>query len=329
MVTDSNVSLQIADGVRQIPIKRPYIAWPLAVGEIREVIRQVRPNVIHIHGSTQMQYSLPLIGLPDSTRVLLTVYGIAAKELLFRDRTSLLRGFVGVLHESYVIRRVDAVVALSEPVRDYLSSRTNARIFVIPPGVEQRFFEIPDAPNLPTTLFVGPIEPRKGLHDLIRAFSKVTDDLPEATLDIVGPVRSQSYLGLLRSLITKHSLEDSVRIVGPVSEAILLSYYEKSSVFTFPSHEESFGIAVMEAMASGTSVVASRAGGISPAIIEDVNCLLYDPGDTDQLAEKLTMLLSDAKLRRALSKAGRTSARGYEWGRVARETFDAYQLMVG
>jgi glycosyltransferase involved in cell wall biosynthesis len=181
-------------------------------------------------------------------------------------------------------------------------------------------------------LFVGRLTPHKGVDRLIQA-------LPEGgRLNVVGStghdprLPERDYPSLLQALARGRD----VRFVGPAREADLPTWYRTAAVFVLPSVErtcfgrevrvsELLGLAVLEAMASGTPVVASRLGGL-PEIVEDgVTGFLVPPGDIVGLGERVAQLLADPGLARRLGRRAReVVCERFTWQAVALRCLEAY-----
>lgn len=185
-------------------------------------------------------------------------------------------------------------------------------------------------------LYLGRITPHKGLDRLLRA-------LPEAaTLTIAGSSghdrRSpeRDYPQLLRRLAAgKH-----VRFTGPVADAALAAIYRRAAVFVLPTVERScygrtvavtelLGLSVLEAMASGTPVIASRTGGLPEIICHGHTGFLVTPGDTVELHDRLDQLLRDTVIARRIGCAARAAVREqFTWDKTAQRCLTAYTELV-
>ena len=173
------------------------------------------------------------------------------------------------------------------------------------------------APGVQVVLFLGGDWPRKGLAQAIEALSLLAGS--GAMLLVVGPGNMVSY----RNLAKRFSIEDRVIFTGPTREA--WKYYAASDVFLLPSLYEPFGLSILEAMASGLAVLASRDCGAAELIHEGVDGLLIqNPRDVPAISAKLGALLKDADLRARLGRQARRKALRYPWDRVARETEEVY-----
>jgi glycogen(starch) synthase len=155
-------------------------------------------------------------------------------------------------------------------------------------------------------LYVGRIDPRKGISTLLEALA----DLPsEATLRIVGG-GEEAHLTELRELAAQQGVADRVAFAGQLERAALPAVYAAADVVIFPVlWAEPWGLVPLEAMACGIPVVATGTGGSAEYLGDGENCLLYAPGEAGQLAERLHRLAADVPLRTRLAAAGRHTAR--------------------
>ncbi len=176
-------------------------------------------------------------------------------------------------------------------------------------GIDSAFLAAA-APAPPTwswrLLYVGRIDPRKGVATLLEALASLP---PEATLRIVGGGEA-AHLGRLRELTTGLGLDGRVAFVGPLARDELPAVYAAADAVVFPVlWEEPWGLVPLEAMACGRPVVATGTGGSAEYLRDGENCLLFAPGDAAQLAERLTRLAGDARLRTRLRAGGLATAR--------------------
>jgi glycosyltransferase involved in cell wall biosynthesis len=199
--------------------------------------------------------------------------------------------------------------------------------------------EGPDAPK--RLLFVNRVSPEKGAHVLMDAFLQIARTHPEAELDIVGPewiqdrsffvhvsedVRvkrlsryyDRSYLAALKEKVPPQ-LAGKIRFSGVVPHEELVDYYAKAYALIYPSvWDEPFGLPIIEGMAAGLPVIASSTGGIPELVEYGKAGLLVPPGDTSALASAVRLLLDDANLWHALSRAGHKRAVSkFSWERMA------------
>jgi D-inositol-3-phosphate glycosyltransferase len=194
------------------------------------------------------------------------------------------------------------------------------RIRVIPNGLDlEEFAGVLARPNgapqgEPVILYVGRIYPeQKGLDTLLEAFGIVARG-NRSQLRLVG--EDWGGLDAVRRLARRAGVEDRVHATGTVSRADLLAEYAGANLLVLPSHFDSFPFVLLEAMASGLPVVATRVGGIPEVAIHGTTAVLVPPGDPPALAEAIGRVLADPALGARLGAAGRQRAESYSWDRV-------------
>lgn len=182
----------------------------------------------------------------------------------------------------------------------------------------------------PLVLFVGGLEPRKGLEYLIFAMEKVLREFPAVKLIAIGKrgLKQIDHESLFRLLVERLGLSKSTILLEEVDEKILPRYYAACDIYVLPSRMEGWGIGLMEAMASGKPVIGTKAGGVPELVKDSVNGILVEPGDIDGLAEAILRLLKDKKLRKRLGAAGLTTARQYKWSDSAKKAKMLYEMAL-
>jgi phosphatidylinositol alpha-mannosyltransferase len=230
-----------------------------------------------------------------------------------------------------LFKRLHGKIAVSSSARDFVAQRFPDEYRVIPNGIDYHRFATPVEP-LPRfeddrldVLFVGRLEKRKGLEYLLRAWPRVQQAVPSARLIVVGAGRR---LTKYRQWVERHGWHD-VHFVGHVSPDDLVRYYQTSDLFCAPSTgQESFGIVLLEAMAAGRPIVASRIPGYAEVLEHGREGLLVPPRVPSALATALTTLLLDADRRQAMSAHGRTKAQAFDWTRVAERVLNFYEETI-
>jgi len=172
-------------------------------------------------------------------------------------------------------------------------------------------------PDLQPTrgVMVANLRPHKGHLDLLQALIEL-DTCPD--VDLIG---SGVMEDKVRSAITRLGLTDKVRLLTEVSNAS--SMLDDYSFSVLPSYFEGIPNSVLESMAAGLPVIATRVGGV-PEIVEDgVTGLLVPPGDTEALARAIALLTTDPSLRASMGQAGREAAAQHSWQEVAKRNLAA------
>jgi D-inositol-3-phosphate glycosyltransferase len=251
--------------------------------------------------------------------------------------------------ERRILARADRIIAatLAEQAQlQWLYKADIRKTLVIPPGVDIcRFYPIPKdeakqyigIPNENRmVLFVGRIEPLKGVDTLIRAMSclRVKDVERPADLVIIGgdpnvnPDEMTAEMTRLQNLCHELSMDNMVVFLGKRGQDTLSYYYSAAEVLVMPSHYESFGMVALEAMACGTPVIASQVGGLAFLIQDGVTGYHVPDGDHDALCNKLTLLLSDLSLREQIGAQAADEARSYAWENIAAQMIKVYESLL-
>lgn len=216
------------------------------------------------------------------------------------------------------------------------------KIAIIPPGVDLDLFHpIPHSDPIDfdppkedhTVLFVGRIDPIKGIDIWFRAMALVVEENPalrgHLCVCLVGgdmdeEAESDTELARLQALKDELGIGDMVTFLGRRSQESLPYYYATADVVVMPSLYESFGMVALEAMACGTPVVASDVGGLSFVVRDGETGYLVPENDPEMLAETIGCLLRDPAKRAQMGARGIEVAREYAWARIADRIEDLY-----
>lgn len=225
--------------------------------------------------------------------------------------------------EGRAARRAAAVVTPSHYAAD-----TVARLYSVPAGwIEVVPFGIdladwdtrlqtvsPAEVNEPVILCVARLYPRKGIDLLLAAFAQVIREVPAARLEIVGAGLLDRWLA---AAIAAHPGRDRIAWHGDRPPAALPTFYRRAAVCCLPSRHETFGFALLEAMASARPVVALGVTAVPEIVKDGETGLLARSEDPEELRELLVRLLRDPAEAQALGAAGRARAAVYSWTRTA------------
>jgi D-inositol-3-phosphate glycosyltransferase len=262
-----------------------------------------------------------------------------------------MEGEYRVKGERQVLRSADALIVatLAEQAQlQFLYGASSRKLVVIPPGVDtSRFYPIPRDEaraviGIPSDdemiLFVGRIEPLKGVDTLIRAVAHmhetgVLEKYPHY-LSIIGgdpeasPEKMNQEMVRLQRLCREMGIGDMVVFHGKRGQDALPYYYSAASMLVVPSHYESFGMVALEAMACGTPVVASQVGGLAFLVQDGVTGFVVPDGEPDVLGDRLTRLISDPALRERMGQQAAEYARAYAWEKIADQVIRVYQKVL-
>jgi glycosyltransferase involved in cell wall biosynthesis len=212
------------------------------------------------------------------------------------------------------------------------------RIDVIYNAIDDRFWQEPPADEVarvreryrltnPFVLYAGNIKPHKNLERLIEAFHLLRANSPELShvqLLIIGDEISK--YAALRRAVHRHKLHKHVRFFGFVPDQTLAALYRLANAFVFPSRYEGFGLPPLEAMASGTPVIASNVSSL-PEVVGDA-ALMIDPYEPKAIAEAMYRVLTDAPLRADLRLRGLARAREFSWERSIKRVREIYDEVM-
>ncbi|HZQ76583.1 MAG TPA: glycosyltransferase [Acidimicrobiia bacterium] len=224
--------------------------------------------------------------------------------------------------ETDIIRCADLILASTADEAGVLDSLYGAdpdRIEVLPPGVDHRLFSPGDRaeararlghPGRRVLLFVGRIQPLKGLDVAVQALAEIDDAVLWAVGGPSGP-DGPGELDRVRTLAAGLGVADRLLILPPRPHHELVDYYRAADVCLVPSRTESFGLVALEAAACGTPVVAASVGGLRSIVSDGETGLLVQGRDPLEWATAVALLLDDCEL--AQSMAARAAARSGRW----------------
>lgn len=242
--------------------------------------------------------------------------------------------------ERHIMANADLLIATTRHERAAMNDIYNIEptgVAVIPCGVDTNLFRPLDMEeckkrinlhNKRVILFVGRIEPLKGLDLLLQAVAQV-ENQENLRLVIVGG-RKENYEEISRLQVLAETLgvESITQFKGAVPQDQLPIYYNAADICLLPSYYESFGLVALEAQSCGTPVIASRVGGL-PTIVQDNETGYLIPWHCPEpFAEHLEMLLQNEPLRHAMGQAGRRRALELSWENVATSLGNAYSQLL-
>jgi D-inositol-3-phosphate glycosyltransferase len=221
------------------------------------------------------------------------------------------------------------------------------KIQVVPPGVNihhfrpmprhaaRRILGMADGEQM--LLFVGRIEPLKGVETLLRSLAILKQEIPDCAgklrLSIIGGTLEDAgeegtELSRLMALADELELSKCISFLGAKCQALLPTYYAAAEMVMMPSHYESFGMVALEAMACGTPVVASEVGGLAYLVQDGVTGFHVPASSPEELAGKIRLLLENPTLRQEMSIAAVEYAQHYDWELIAERVEQLYQKVL-
>jgi len=309
-----------------VPFNRAFVDFTVGFTlkqELRELFAKHDFDIVHTH--CPFAPSLPVLAI-------LAAHGPQVGTFHFTGGVGVLQDvFRGLLTQ--VAEKLDAKIAVSATAANTARAVVPGDYVVIPNGVDiERFtpahapfdeWRDPDKVNL---LFVGRLDPRKGVHLMIEAMPEVVARTQgRARLLVIG----DSYLRARFEASVPSAVRDHVWFLGHVPREDLPRWYRTGDIFVSPaSGNESFGIVLLEAMASGCPVVASDIAGFRSVVQPEVNGLMFEPGNVPALADTLVGLVNDPERRQLLSTRGRARALEFAWPRVTDQIESLYRQVL-
>ena len=309
-----------------------YKPWRMAVwlGQLLRVgFDRLLPDAILFHATEHLL--LPLRSIPT----VLTVHDLIFRHLPDHHKP-LNRWYLNLTMPLYC-RRATRIIAVSARTRDDLIAAYGLppeKVVVVHeaaaphfrPQPPERIAAVRARYGLPERyiLAVGTIEPRKNLSRLLTVFERLhKEGLTEGWV-VVG--RRGWLYGDFFARLERSPARDAVRFPGYVPDEDLPAIYAGAQALVFPSLYEGFGLPVLEAMACGTPVAASRGSSI-PEVGGEA-ALYFDPLDVEEMTEAIRRLLRDPALQRAMRERGLAQARKFSWARAAAETLAVYRAVL-
>ncbi|NLS78760.1 MAG: glycosyltransferase family 4 protein [Chloroflexi bacterium] len=291
---------------------------------VKRALKKYQFDVVHLH--EPMMPALPLVVLRHSHAANVGTFHAyrEANHFAYSHTRHLLQPFFD---------KLDARIAVSEAAREVVAQYFPADYQIIPNGIDVSAYGPAAEPlpayadGAPTILFLGRLDKRKGFEYLLRAFPGILEQFPNARLIVAGGYTAEEkepYERYARQLGLK-----GVHFVGYISAQDKPRYYRSCDVFCAPSTGfESFGIVLLEAMASGKPIVASDIVGYRSVLEEGKQGFLVKPEDEHALAAALVSLLQRRELAQAMGEAGRQTARKYAWDTIAAEVMACYEEAI-
>jgi phosphatidylinositol alpha-mannosyltransferase len=306
-------------------MNRSYATVPVGLrmsGQVKRFLAQGNFDVVHCHGVFWPEISYWAIR--HSRSVNLVTFLTAG----FRIHTEGATLFRTLFRKQ--LAKIHGRIAISGRAREAAEPYLTGEFRIIPCGIDlNRFHPVPSLgpheprnPVRPTVLFVGRLDERKGLEVLLRAFPAVRKSVPDVRMTVVGsgPMEQRA-----RRTAEELGIAASVDFLGPASPEDLPRLYAGCDVYCAPGlGGETLGIVLLEAMASGAPVVASRIPGYDETVRDGIDGILVPPAEPDALSSALVSILTSESRRRTLAAAGIERAQEYAWPKVAQRTLEFY-----
>lgn len=298
---------------------------PKASEPIKKVLAKEQFDIIHFHEPVTFFLSWQLLRASRATNIGTFHSAWQGGFSLNVYRTSI-KPF-----EDFFLSRLDGAIAVSPAARDSWKKFFKRKDgVIIPNGIDLARFKLErrkkDQDKKINILFVGRLEPRKGVMDLLRAFQLLAKKDSRVYLTVVGWGPS-AYRA--KVFVKRHGLKGRVSFAHQVSDKKLLSYYTSADICCFPAiGGESFGVVLLEAMAMGKPLVVYANTGYCWVLRNyPWRKALVPIKNVEKLATSLEVLANDKKLRRSLGKWGLAEVKKYRWEKITRQVLAYYNCI--
>jgi glycosyltransferase involved in cell wall biosynthesis len=269
----------------------------------RSLIRDINPDIVHGQGSERdCALSAVLSGFPN----VLTIHGNMRVHASRGENCGRPYYKLAAFLEGYCLKRTGGVVAISRYTADLVKDLA-PRTWLLPNAVDRRFFDIrPEPQAVPRILFVGSIDERKNPLGLLRACEPMLR-AGECILTIAG--QSNTSSPYVQEFLKAAAAVPGVELPGFVGRDELGKHFGQSSLLALPTFEDNCPMVVLEGMAAGLPVAASRVGGVPDLITHEQDGLMFDPHHAAEMRTCLERLVREPETRARLGAAGRITAR--------------------
>jgi len=288
---------------------------------LAEIYRRERLDLLHIHCPLAPMLPLAALRAARGRPVVGMFHATARTNLGYALFRPLLAG---------AFRHITVPVAVSEPARRFVAQYFPGPYRIVPNGVDLERFSPAVPPHgardgVPTILSLGRLDPRKGIEHLIDAMPLVAAAIGRVRLLVVGDGPRARDLRVRAG----ERARGLVEFLGSVPAAAVPGLYATADCLCAPAvRNESFGIVLLESMASARPVVASDIDGYRQVVVPGETGLLVPPGDPRALAGALTAVLGDPARRAAMGEAGRRRAQRFAWEHVTAELVGIYREAI-
>ncbi len=290
------------------------VGWNIGK-KVKKILEEEKFDLLHIHNP--LDPILPLLFLKYSNTITVGTFHTYFKSIPYFK-------IFQKIAQKY-LNKLSGVATVSKCCSEAMNQYFTTQFKVLPNGVDTDFFSNPSGKikryedGNANILFLGRLDPRNDLDSLIEALPMVLEKIPQARLLVVGD-------GPLRSFYERKSgslLGKNIFFEGQVN-GNRPDYFATSHVFCYPATIASFGIALLEAMAAGTPVVACNNEGFRGIIQNEANGLLVEPSHPQGLAEAIVKVLQNKPLAEKIKENGLKTADHFSWPRVTKKILAYY-----
>tara|TARA_Y100001970_G_scaffold21626_1_gene24728 strand:- start:1475 stop:2644 length:1170 start_codon:yes stop_codon:yes gene_type:complete len=313
-------------------VKNLFTGYMHTHRKLLKAISNIKPDIVagvgteHIYAYTAVKSGYPHV---------VTIHGIM-RNVIKKEKKIITRHKYFYLLEKYVLKNSKNIISINPFVNKNLGNLIKGKIFNVENCIPESFFdyslEKKQSTNILKLVFVGTIEPRKGVLDLLLACVKLKDSNIDFSLDIIGSVPSNysDYFNKMKEIVNQKLNKSNIKFHGHLPQNEIANLVFNSSALILPSFEETAPMVISEAMALGTIVISTKVAGIPWMIDDKVTGLLFTPGNYEELFSKIFFILEAGEENIRMSKKARLkSEKLYHPNMVADKTYGVYKEIIG
>ena len=286
------------------------------------LMKTIKPHLVHSQTISIHNAGLPAFLAKKILKIPYIAWGRGSDIYLYRHEKQFKR---------IILKNSNAAIALTDDMKEAMQNIWNMPICVIPNGIDLEKFNTLRKSKMHSTkiaesddkviLFVGRLHPIKGLAYLIKAMKIIHQRYPKSRLLIVGDGDERDNLNMI---VKNSNLNECVTFIGKVPNKSIPEYMALADILVLPSLSEGFPVVILEAMACGLPIVATKIRGNQEIIKDWDNGFLVEPRNSENITEKVLLLLKDDQLRRIIAGKNIEVAKRYSWESVARRVEEIY-----
>lgn len=321
-----------ADGFPVLPIPKQGLIDRNAVRILCRLLRDGGADIIHAHNGRTALIAALAVTLARRGRCIMTQHFLEPNHATLSGP----RAWLPRAAHRWVVGRMFRILAISQSVRQGMLARgeaPDAKVVVVPNGITPPLAdghttirtELGIDADVPLVACVARLEHEKDIASLVQAMAEVTREMPRACCIIAG---NGAQRDALHAQIKQLGLEQSVLLLGFRQDAP--NVIAAADLFVLPSLAEPFGLVILEAMALGKAVIATKAGGPLEIVVPGQTGLLAPPAAPYELAQAILTLLRDPARREAMGEQGRARyVQQFTAARMAQQTLAVYRQAAG
>jgi len=292
----------------------------------KEISESLDFDIIHNH---DWDFILPSLVFFKKSHLIFNFHGLPWVEFKF-DKSAL--GKIGdiqrCIKSKLLSKHYDNMISISPYVKseliDHLYISEN-KVDVIGDPISDEFFDIEKKEENHLIFYPAQICHRKNQLTLVKAASILCDKIKDFKIILTGKIKNNRYANKVTNYVKKQGLSNHIKFAGLVPQEILHDYYSKSKIVVIPSLYETFSLIAIEAMATGTPIVASNVGILPEALTHGENGYFIDPKNAKDIAEKLQTLLRDDKLQKKMGENSKHRAMNWKSENIVKELIKLYK----